>query len=538
MSQVIEYLKEPEIIASKVREILKSSIYELFDQPISKYKSITPFAFTVVTALAEGADRLVANEIMRTPDSEIEVILPFAKNEYVKDFQTLTSKKEFEELYQISHHHIIIKKDMLKELHEKRNVAKDRQKAYEGTGQYIVDHCDMLIAIWDGKPSRGKGGTADIVTYTRKMKCPLIILSSEDPNICLVEKGIGLNSESLLRLNMFDRFSVREEVRETYINNVYRNLFDTPEGMRIPDEVKNSIREKLLPFYVHSSILAKVNQRSYLAAGLLVYILSPLAVAAVTLGMLNRSLSLPAFIIEFIVLLFIFIVIFKTDRKQAHKRWIESRFLVERIRSAIFLISCGVKPSPIIIPRYMKSSLSSIDWAIRVFDEIERGVGNLEKCCKESLNSHVDFIRKQFIQDQINFHLKKSYQTGKISKRLENFGMLIFFIAIGIAAIHLLSTILNNMEGTNWLEQPIFFLAIVLPVVGASIGGIRTHREYARLEKRSKDMAAALNGLDHKFAETTTIQKFKDLLHDTEKLMLQETQEWLTLMKFVKVEHI
>ena len=92
-------LKEPERIASKVREALNSSIYELFDRPFPMPESITPFAFTVVTALAEGADRLVAREVLKFPDSEIEVILPFIKNKYKNDFTSSSSKKEFEELY-------------------------------------------------------------------------------------------------------------------------------------------------------------------------------------------------------------------------------------------------------------------------------------------------------------------------------------------------------------------------------------------------------------------------------------------------------
>lgn len=531
-------LKEPEKIAVTLREIINSRIHELFVPDISRDKSITPITCTIVTALAEGADRLVANELLRIPGSDVEVILPLAKKDYLRDFKSAASKKEFEELYRRSGRHTVMKPDSPAATVETRSRAEARRKAYEDAGRYIVDHCDMLIAIWDGSPPHGKGGTAEIVAYARKSRCPLIIVSSENPESFNLEKGTGMNGQALVRLETLNRFSVEGAGQEAYVSNVYESLFNTPEGERIDAQTKSNIRQKLLPYYVRSSLLAKSNQKSYLAAALLVYVLSPLAVASVALAMLIHSISVPAFIAEFLILLIIFVVIFLTDRKQAHKRWIEGRFLVERIRSAMFLIACGVKPSPITIPRHMKLALSSIDWVMRAFGEIEKGIGELQECRKEDLGLYVDFIRKEYIQDQIAFHRAKSAKTGKTSHRLENIGKLVFFIAIGVAAIHLISTSLNLSDPTSWLENSILFLAIVLPGAGAAIGGIRTHREYSRLEKRSSDMAAALGELDRQFAGITTIDEFKDLMSETEQLLLQETQEWLALMKYVKVEPI
>ena len=31
------------------------------------------------------------------------------------------------------------------------------------TGRATVAHCDVLIAVWDGKPPRGRGGTGEVV---------------------------------------------------------------------------------------------------------------------------------------------------------------------------------------------------------------------------------------------------------------------------------------------------------------------------------------------------------------------------------------
>jgi len=46
--------------------------------------------------------------------------------------------------------------------------SSSRAEAYARAGRYVVDHCDVLIALWDGKPEDGPGGTAEIVRYARE----------------------------------------------------------------------------------------------------------------------------------------------------------------------------------------------------------------------------------------------------------------------------------------------------------------------------------------------------------------------------------
>ena len=60
-------------------------------------------------------------------------------------------------------------------------MLEDRQAGYERSGQYIADQCDALIAIWDGLPARGRGGTAEIVAYARKNKRKLAWIKSVGP---------------------------------------------------------------------------------------------------------------------------------------------------------------------------------------------------------------------------------------------------------------------------------------------------------------------------------------------------------------------
>ena len=54
-----------------------------------------------------------------------------------------------------------------------------REEAYLTGGFEIVNSCDVLLAVWDGLPARGKGGTADVVAYARAMGRPVVILNPE-----------------------------------------------------------------------------------------------------------------------------------------------------------------------------------------------------------------------------------------------------------------------------------------------------------------------------------------------------------------------
>jgi hypothetical protein len=39
------------------------------------------------------------------------------------------------------------------------------EEAYWAAGRHVVDAADILIAVWDGLPAGGLGGTADVVRY-------------------------------------------------------------------------------------------------------------------------------------------------------------------------------------------------------------------------------------------------------------------------------------------------------------------------------------------------------------------------------------
>jgi hypothetical protein len=57
-------------------------------------------------------------------------------------------------------------------------IERTNEDAYAAAGRWIVDHADELIAIWDGSPARGRGGTGEIVEYAQRSGVPVVVLWS------------------------------------------------------------------------------------------------------------------------------------------------------------------------------------------------------------------------------------------------------------------------------------------------------------------------------------------------------------------------
>jgi len=114
----------------------------------------------LLTQLAEGSDRLVAECFRDRANFRITVVLPLAIDDYLEDFSP-ESRKEFFEL--------------LREGDEIVNMPPviNRDAAYEAAGLYILDHSDAMICVWDGKSAQGRGGTGAIVEAARRKSLPI-----------------------------------------------------------------------------------------------------------------------------------------------------------------------------------------------------------------------------------------------------------------------------------------------------------------------------------------------------------------------------
>jgi hypothetical protein len=117
---------------------------------------------TLISALAEGADRIVARHVLTRPGAGLTVPLPLAKPDYLADFQSEDSRAEFLSLLQRAAHVV------------EMPAGATREQAYDAAGEYVLTNSDALIAIWDGRNAQGQGGTGEIVARARQRGLPIV----------------------------------------------------------------------------------------------------------------------------------------------------------------------------------------------------------------------------------------------------------------------------------------------------------------------------------------------------------------------------
>ena len=118
----------------------------------------------VMSPLAEGADRLVAEEALAF-GVELIVPLPMPRDVYIRDFQTEESVREFDRLCEAANEilHLPLARRNTLEAIADYGPARDLQ--YAQVGIFLCAHCHILLAIWDGKLTGDLGGTGQVVRF-------------------------------------------------------------------------------------------------------------------------------------------------------------------------------------------------------------------------------------------------------------------------------------------------------------------------------------------------------------------------------------
>ncbi len=154
---------------------LRNVVRDVLDAFRSRYPS-TPIV--LLSALAEGADRLVAREALDAGFSLV-VPLPMPQEEYEKDFVTAESLAEFRSLLSRAVASFVVPA-------AEPEILADRGTLYANCGAYIARRSFELVALWDGTDSTKIGGTAEIVRF-RLEGIPTPYVAEErayDPSLC------------------------------------------------------------------------------------------------------------------------------------------------------------------------------------------------------------------------------------------------------------------------------------------------------------------------------------------------------------------
>jgi hypothetical protein len=141
--------------------LVTDALVQAIDAAITRIATGYPGPLTFVSALAEGADQLVVRRAIALGHTRLVVPMPLDEAAYLATFDSVSGREQFAELRagatELAHL-------------AGQNTADD---AYAALGEWLLHHCDVLIAIWDGAPARGVGGTAAIVAAARGRRTPI-----------------------------------------------------------------------------------------------------------------------------------------------------------------------------------------------------------------------------------------------------------------------------------------------------------------------------------------------------------------------------
>ncbi|WP_410575564.1 hypothetical protein [Amycolatopsis sp. cmx-4-61] len=125
-----------ELVAGELRELLKEQRDDLVG----------------VTCLARGADQVFARVVLELGGT-LEVVLPAA--DYRERKVKPDNAAEFDNLIANASVHTM-------------PFTESNRDAYMAASEHVLSIVDKMVAVWDGGPSGGHGGTADVVDAARE----------------------------------------------------------------------------------------------------------------------------------------------------------------------------------------------------------------------------------------------------------------------------------------------------------------------------------------------------------------------------------
>ena len=124
----------------------------------------------LLSPLAQGADQLVAELVLKRPGARLIVPLPFEERRYMATFTNSKARERFKALVARAERVLVVPE-----------ANRAEEEAYEAVGRFVVDNSRLILAVWDGQRARGRGGTGEIVEYARKKSRPLCLVLPRPP---------------------------------------------------------------------------------------------------------------------------------------------------------------------------------------------------------------------------------------------------------------------------------------------------------------------------------------------------------------------
>jgi len=549
-------------IATSARDVIAKSARSLVD---------TSLELVVVSALAEGADRVVA-EAGLGAEFSLEVILPFAKPEYLRDFESAASRTAFETLI-----------DRATSVMELEGGRAQENRAYEAAGLVTLANCDLLIAIWDQNEAAGVGGTARVVDRAVNEGIPVVVINPARPEyaglLWAADTEISPASVRHEDLQLRDALTEIRGVVDLLIappqtelsrsklalylaekerrwnfgpwyalllfafsgHKLQRRDFDLPPYLastraqwagyssivRREDGLAKAIDQILLPAFAFADNLSVHYARVYRSVYIFNYLAAAIVATLAVFGLFLHQGEWPTFVwIGEVVELFIIGAVILSwsigRQRQWHRRWLEYRRLAECLRH-MRLIALTASVGPIVRPG--RSPDDDTDWV----DWYARAIRRLLPLPHQKIDpAYLQTVRTATcdaeLRGQIIYHQSNASLMETLDRRMHALGLILF-----VATAFTLGTalVLPQTSAMHGAKTFLIFLTIVFPIFASAFNAIRAQGDFISVARRSRQTAVRLAAIAKALSgEPLSFARLADRVETASDMMMGDLAEW------------
>jgi hypothetical protein len=540
--------------------------------------------FVIVSSVAEGSDRIVA-EAGLAAGFELQIVLPFARAEYARDFATPESRAAFERLLADA-----------ATVFELDGAAGERPRAYEAAGFVMLANVDLLIAIWDGEEATGVGGTAQIVSRAVADGIPIIRIDPQNPSAMQIswsragdlppanahaqpkrtfrsadQATIALVTKEILALPAPDKarqslaqYLIEKERRWNFcpwyplLLLAFAGRWPRLADFRLPSPLaetraqwesyftvlpedraqRPAIERILLSAFSVADHLAVYYSLVYRSTYVFNFLFAAVAVALALAGIFIHDTTAKAYFVaaELMIIVTILVTWYYGNRLQWHRRWLEYRRLAECLRHMRILAPLGSEGS---IDRPGRNrDIDGQDWVNwyawslrRLIPLPDRAVGT------DYLAAIRDAVRSAEIAGQAQYHTNNAHRVAKLETRIHHTGQMLFAItglmcAVFIA-LYMLDVLPDSQNPYRDLTLAAFtFLTALFPTIGSALGAIYVQGDFKTVAGQSRRTAKRLAIVDKILAdEPLDFARLADRIQKTSDIMMADLEEWQTVFR-------
>lgn len=492
-----------------------------------------PPTLRCISGLAAGSDSILAEAALQE-GWQVVATLPFSQVEFERDFEgdALTRFRG-----------LVKRASVVTELEGDRRRGGE---PYAQIGQQVVEQSDIVVAIWDGLPSRGAGGTGDVVQSALARNLPVAVLPPTGPVVVTWQDAddIATILQSILLPHpesdgfpqaYFEQVQPSSTWAATAVRWYEKAILlgtaapvsNTPSSGTQNGPLVAASEALLLPPFEMADRLAGAFAARYRAAGLMRYGMVLPATLGAFIGYFGSAWAQPfGFLLQFASLVGVLVFSTKGSWVHDHRRFVAYRALAEYIRNARLLMPLGTLAT---VPGAPLHRERAEDWTAWYGRALLREIGLLPGHYDAQAAADASRFVRASADDEIAFLVGRARRFRTMAARLKLIGVVLSLIGVGFVALHAIF-VYRNIAGpsSEWFNE----LGLVVPAMAPVFLGLLGFGEYERLATRYAAVAAGLSNevaaLDRAGPDRRSILPIARRIAD---IMLAEGADWQLLIK-------